>query len=212
MQDLWIVGASGSSLDIIDVVEDINARAPTFRLRGLLDDDPGKAGQSFGGLEVCGTLADAAGRDGQFVLGIASAANRRLRASLAARMGVGRERFASIIHPSAEVSRRAILGAGVVLLHHVVIGPRAVLGDHVLLCAAVTVGHDARLGEGAIAAPHVAISGGVSVGSGAYLGSGARLKDGISVGEGAMVGIGAVAVSAVKPGETVFGNPARRFF
>ncbi|MFM7859306.1 MAG: acetyltransferase, partial [Flammeovirgaceae bacterium] len=32
---------------------------------------------------------------------------------------------------------------------------------------------------------------------------------GVTVGKGACIGAGSVVVSAVKPGETVFGNPAQ---
>lgn len=211
-QDLTILGASGSGLDVIEAVEDLNRAAPRYRLAGILDDDPQKLGSLHCGVAVVGPLSDAAARAGLFVLAIASTRNRALRRLVCERLALAPERYATLIHPSASVSPRAKIGLGAVLLQNVVVGPHAEIGAHVLVCANTTIGHDARLGDFSVVAPGVGISGGVSVAACSYLGSGARLREGVAVGEGALVGIGAVVLGKVRDGETVFGNPARPAF
>jgi sugar O-acyltransferase (sialic acid O-acetyltransferase NeuD family) len=211
MRDLVIIGAGGSSRDIIELVEDINGTRPSWTIRGVLDDDPAQHGAEICGVPVIGPIADAAAMDAALVIGIASSRNRRVKAAIAQRLGVEPARYATLIHPTASVSTRAAVGAGCVLLQHVVVGPQVTIGRHVLVCAGGTIGHDAVIGDHVSMAPHVAVSGGVRIASSVYLGSGARLREGITIGESSLVGIGAVVLKDVEPGRTVFGNPARDY-
>ncbi len=212
MHDLVIIGAGGSSRDIIELVEDINRASPRWRLVGLVDDDPEKLGHMICDVPVIGTLADAPGLNAHLIIGVASSRNRYARQQIADRLGVEPSRFPTLVHPTAAVSSRARIGHGSVLLHHVVVGPQATLGQHVLVCAATTIGHDASIGDCVSMAPHVGVSGGVTIGTCAYVGSGARFREGVRAGEGSLIGIGSVVLSDVEPGRTVMGNPARRFF
>jgi sugar O-acyltransferase (sialic acid O-acetyltransferase NeuD family) len=211
MRDLVIIGAGGSSRDIIELVEDINRVRPSWAIRGVFDDDPAKHGTAICNVPVIGSIADAASTDAALVIGIASSRNRRVKAMIAERLAVGPDRYATLIHPTASVSPRAVVGAGTVLLHHVIIGPDATLGRHVLVCAGCTIGHDAVIGDHVSMAPHVGVSGSVRIGDNAYLGSGARLREGVVVGAGSLIGIGAIVLKDVDAGRTVFGNPARPY-
>ena len=55
--DLIILGAGGSSREILGAVEDINRQAPGWRVLGFLDDDPALQGKSVDGLPVLGPMA-----------------------------------------------------------------------------------------------------------------------------------------------------------
>jgi sugar O-acyltransferase (sialic acid O-acetyltransferase NeuD family) len=211
MQDLTILGASGTGLDIAEAVEDINTLAPRWRIRGFLDDNPALQGTSFGGYPVLGGLARAHDLPGEFVLAIASTKARGLRAELLARLEIEAERFATVLHPTVSLSPRSSVGPGGVILHHAVVGPNVVIGAHVLICAHATIGHDGRLGDHVVLAPAVGLSGAVEVGTAAYLGSGARVREKTRIGARALVGIGAVVLRDVGDNATVLGNPARQF-
>jgi len=56
MRPLLIVGAGGFARETVEAIRAINAIEPTWRLLGLLDDDPGRHGNVVAGVPVIGPL------------------------------------------------------------------------------------------------------------------------------------------------------------
>ncbi|EMB9235159.1 acetyltransferase [Vibrio alginolyticus] len=76
------------------------------------------------------------------------------------------------------------------------------------------VAHDCVIGDYVTFAPSVKCNGNVHIEDHAYIGTGAMIKQGtpekpIVIGKGAVVGMGAVVTKSVKPGDVVFGVPAK---
>ncbi len=209
MERLIILGAGGSSQQIAGAIEDINLRNATWELVGFLDDDPTKLGETIGGLKVLGPMAAAKQYSARFICGIASARDPRNREMILTRTGLERDQFATVIHPSASVSRYAQVGLGTAILQNVVITQNTVVGDHVLILQNVSIGHDVTIEDFVTVAPGAIVTGHGRLRTGAYLGAGCRIKNGLTVGEGAVVGFGSAVAKNVPPGVTVFGNPAR---
>ena len=214
MSDLVIIGAGGSSRDIIDLVGDINRHASAggqrWDIRGLLDDDQDKRGQIICGIPVIGPVSRATDLRAHLVVGIASHRNRRVRKAIVERLGLDPTRYATLVHPSASVSSRARIGAGTVVLQKVAIGAQVTLGRHVLISSAVTIGHDTAISDYVSMASQVAIAGRVVMLESVYVGVSACLREGVKVGEGSLIGMGSVVTCDVEAGGTVVGNPARR--
>ena len=205
-----MVGAGGTSRDIAWSVEDINQVQPRWNLLGFLDDDPAQQGQTVHGYPILGPIEAAARyRSCRFLVGIANHQDPSPRRLVVERMNLAPECFATLVHPSAAVSRHARLGVGTAILQQAVVAPDVVIGNHVIISHIGVLGHGASIGDYATLAAQVQLSGAAQVGAGAYLGAGSVVLQGIRVGEGALVGIGAVAVRDVPPHQTVFGNPAR---
>jgi serine O-acetyltransferase len=99
------------------------------------------------------------------------------------------------IHPGARIGRRLFIDHGM----GVVIGETAEIGDDVLIYHSVTLGGL----SGQPGKRHPTIEDRVTIGAGA------QVLGPITVGRGARVGANAVVVSAVAPGCTVVGIPAR---
>lgn len=114
----------------------------------------------------------------------------------------------SVVHPSAEVSRHAMLGTGTVVMAGAIVNIDTVVGQACIINTGATVDHDCRLGDAVHICPGAHLSGNVQVGNGSWVGVGAAVKQGIVIGERVMVGVGAVVVQAVAEGLTVVGNPA----
>ena len=212
VKKLVILGTGGTSLDILDTVRDRydHRLAPDLACVGFLDDNPALWGSAIHGVPVLGGLAAAAGlRDCLFVNGIGSPSTYSQREALVARTGLSIERFATLVHPSASVSRTARLGRGTVVFQHVTITCNARIGDHVVILPNSVVSHDVQIADFTCMAAGVKISGGVRIGRGTYLGTGCALIGGIEVGDGAMIGMGSVVLRDVAAHAVVAGNPAR---
>ena len=206
---LIVLGAVGICLDIVDCVRAAGVRSG-LKAAGFLDDNSAFHGTHILGLPVLGPL-EAASRfpDALFVCGIGSPGNFRRRDSIIARARLAPDRFATVVHPGAQVSDSAALGRGVVVLANCSVGAGATLGDHVLLLPNCVIGHDSEIGPRTLLAGAVVVSGRVTVGSDCYLGAGAALREGVTIGSGSLLGLGSALVSDMPPGSTFYGNPAR---
>ena len=208
---LIIVGATGNCLDIADAVAaQHDAGRGDFVVAGFLDDDPARQGQTIAGFPVLGPISAAANfSDTMFVCGIGSPKSFRLKSELIARLGVPAERFATLVHPAACVSRSALIGPGTVILGNATICANVRIGAHVMMLPNCVVGHDTVINDYCIFAAGVTVSGMVTIARGCYIGAGSTVREGVSIGKGALVGMGAVAVRDMAAGTWVAGNPAR---
>lgn len=210
---ILILGTGGNCVDILDAILDVNDAAgrAVYEVRGFLDDDPARWGQPLAGVPVLGPLAASADHpDAFFVNGIGSPASFWRKEAILARTGIERERFCTIVHPSAVVSRTARLGAGTVVLGNVTIASNVSIGDHVFILPNAVINHDDVLGDYTSVTSGVCISGGVTVGRLCYLGTHSTIIGNVSIGDRSLVGMGSVVLESVPAGTVVVGNPARR--
>jgi len=118
-------------------------------------------------------------------------------------------RFATVVHPTARVSRTSTVGPGCVLSAGVVVATQTTVGAHVILNRGALVGHHTRIGDYVTLSPGANVAGSVSVGEGTYIGMGAVILDGLQIGRGSVVGAGAVVTRDVPDHVQVLGVPAR---
>ncbi|HEU5357698.1 MAG TPA: NeuD/PglB/VioB family sugar acetyltransferase [Gemmatimonadales bacterium] len=205
-----ILGAGGTARDVLEWLPALAAAGRPHRCIGVLDDDPAKLGNDIGGARVVGALPDAVRWPDALVLdALGGPRSHRRRAEMIGRTGLTRDRFFTLVHPTAVVAGSAVIGVGALVYPFTWIGPGVRLADHVTVLSHGSVNHDAEVGTGTILASHVMLAGGVMVEDHCYLGAGARVRQGVRVGAGAMVGMGSVVVGDVPAGATVAGNPAR---
>ncbi|WP_336802185.1 acetyltransferase [Kaistia sp. MMO-174] len=114
-----------------------------------------------------------------------------------------------LVHPSAVVSRHAVLGAGSVVMPNAVVNAGAVIGDGVIVNTGATIDHDCRLADGVHVSPGAHLAGGVSVGEASWVGIGAAVRESIRIGAGVMIGAGAAVVSDIPDLQIATGVPAR---
>jgi sugar O-acyltransferase (sialic acid O-acetyltransferase NeuD family) len=215
-QRLYIIGATGNGLDAIDTVRDINAAcgASRFDVAGVLDDAPHRLGTAHGGVDVVGTLSQAqaiasADEKAIFVNSIGSTNTYWKRDALIRSIGLPREKYVSLIHPSASVSSMSRLGLGCLIFRNVSICADAEIGDHALILANSVVSHNSTVGDSSTLATAVCVSGHVKIGTAAYMGANACLHPHLNIGARSLVGMGAVVLKDVPDDAVVVGNPAR---
>ncbi|MFI5487279.1 acetyltransferase [Micromonospora echinaurantiaca] len=211
MRDLVIVGAGGFARETAAAVRAVNDARPTWRLRGFLDDDPALHGTVRAGAPILGgtdRLADLP--EAAVVVCVGSPRDYRARQRIVRRLGLPAGRYATIVHPSAEVGAGSVLGPGTVLLAGAVLTADVTVGAHVAVMPHAVLTHDDRVHDHVTIAAGVRLGGGAVLRLGAYVGAGALLREGVTVGEWSLVGMGSVVLRDVPPGEVWAGNPARR--
>jgi sugar O-acyltransferase (sialic acid O-acetyltransferase NeuD family) len=189
----------------------VNGGSPTWEIVGLLDDDPSTHGRRIHDVEVIGPTDAVHDHPEAFVAAcVASPGDPPRRLTLASRLELPDERYATLVHPTATVPESASIGAGSVLHALTVLTADVALGAHVAVMPAVVLTHDDVVEEGVTFGAGAVVAGGVTIERGAYIGSGARVRERLRVGAGAVVGMGAVVTRSVPAGEIWAGVPARR--
>jgi sugar O-acyltransferase (sialic acid O-acetyltransferase NeuD family) len=175
---------------------------------GFLDDDPTVHGTSVADHQVLGG-DDWLRRTPEAEVLVAIGAPTP-RARLVERLDVIGARLATLIHPTAFVGPRTVIGHGAIICPGVVLSCDVEVGRAAIVNYGALVGHDGVIGEGAFIAPGVHLAGNVTIGASADIGIGASVIQGVTIGECAIVGAGTVVIRDVEPGTTVVGVPARQ--
>lgn len=210
MKEIIVLGAGAMSMEVFELLEDLNDAGGAYTCVGFLDDDEQKQGTSLLGAPVLGPLASAhRWPAARFVNALGSPSNFWRREQIVAQTGIAPERFETIVHPSAQVSRRSSLGCGTVVYPHVVVGSRVTVGRQVVLLANTVLNHDVRIGDYTLVASGVCVAGRASVGRSCYLGAGSQLIQDVAIADNCLVGMGSVVLEDVPPGTVVAGVPAR---
>lgn len=187
------------------------AAEPVFEPLGYLDDDPAKLGINLGGVRVLGPLAALNDYpDALFVDGLNGTELTARKQEILRGLALPRERYATVVHPSASVSMMAELGAGSVILQNATVNSAARVGNHVMVLPNSVVSHDTAIDDYCYLAPGVVLAGYVRVREGAYLGARSAVTHRVTIGERAVVGIGSVVLADVPADWVVAGTPARR--
>ena len=205
--DLVVVGAGGHGRELVATVQAINARRPTWRLLGVVDDAPTDTDRLDRlGVALLGDVEWLCGHPAAFALGVGTSA---ARAALADRLSAAGAEPVRVVHPGAWIGPDVRIGDGVVVYDRCTVTTNVDLGAHTHLNVGCAVQHDSVVGELVQFSPGVLVNGDCRIGDGVFLGTGAVVTRGCVVGAGATVGAGAVVLSDVPDGATVVGTPAR---
>jgi UDP-perosamine 4-acetyltransferase len=198
---LLVLGTRTFAVEVADLASDAG-----FEVVGFVENlDPERCREPLEGIPVrwVGEIADLAATH-QAICGLATT-RRRVFADQVAALGLG---FATLVHPSARVSRSATIGEGAIVGAGVVVGARAAIGRHVILNRGALIGHHTLVGDYVSVQPGANVAGACRIGAATYVGMGAIVVDQREVGAGSVVGAGAVVTKDVPDRVQVVGVPA----
>jgi len=132
-----------------------------------------------------------------------------LRAPLIAQARDQGFEFTSIIHPTARVSSRAMIGAGSIVSAGSIISAHTVIGEHVVINRGALLGHHIQIADYTNIGPGANIGGGCQIGAGVYVGIGATVIDHLQIGPVTVIGGGAVVTRDLPARVLAVGVPAR---
>ncbi|WP_343563058.1 acetyltransferase [Sphingobacterium sp.] len=117
--------------------------------------------------------------------------------------------YSKLIHPSANISNRSILGNGSVVMAGATVNTDVKIGEHCIINTNASVDHDCIIEDFVHLSPNVALAGNVYIGEGTHVGIGACIIQGIKIGKWVKIGAGTVIIRDIPDGCTVVGNPGR---
>jgi sugar O-acyltransferase (sialic acid O-acetyltransferase NeuD family) len=202
----------GNCIDILDTAICINGSLgrEVYQCVGFLDDNEETWGKEIHGKKVLGALDTALGyEDCFFVNGIGNSINFPEKADIISKTRVPLDRFETLVHPSAVVSKMTRLGSGTVILQNVTIASDVTIGNHVIILPNSIVSHGCMLNDYVCIAGGVCISGDVKVDQSSYIGASSALIEKITIAEHCLVGMGSVVIKSVAKNSVVAGNPAK---
>jgi sugar O-acyltransferase (sialic acid O-acetyltransferase NeuD family) len=162
---LIVVGAGGHAAELDDYIYVANQadNANThYKILGYLDDDADSYAHYAFSAPFLGPIHEhRVHTDIFYLMGIANLQHRK-KITMDFLSSGGH--FLSFVHPTANISRSAVLGEGVVIAPYVNLGPNVYIGDHTIINSRCSIGHDTVVGAFNFLTPNVCLSGFTVVG------------------------------------------------
>lgn len=213
MKKLIIIGGYGNGTVVQSTVEDINEVKKEWEILGFLNDRETKP---INGYPVLGKIDKDVvknylkDKNVYFFYSLISVKLNYKFLNKLTDLEIPKERFATIIHPTAVISKYAEIGKGTCIQPFVSVGPNTVIGNHVQIYAQALIGHGAKIDDYSYVANNACIGADVQLKEGAYLGTNATTLEFVKLGKWSITGIGAVVLKDVEDYAKVVGNPARQ--
>lgn len=113
----------------------------------------------------------------------------------------------TFIHPTAFVSKNAIIGKGVIIYPMCNIDQGVTIDDGSIILNSSIVAHDTYIGKCVYLAPGVCLSGLISVGDLSFIGTGATVANNVVIGKNSTIAIGTCLTKSIEENSFVIGNP-----
>jgi sugar O-acyltransferase (sialic acid O-acetyltransferase NeuD family) len=200
---IYIYGGGGHAKVVVDILHKQGAS-----VLGFVDDSPTRQGQHIHGVPVfpSSLITDLEVRSFQWIVAIG---DNRVRKLIVEKLSLQGGKFATAIHPSAQIALGVTIAPGTVVMANAVLNTDAQVGHHAIINTGATIDHDCVIADYAHIAPGCSLCGQVVVGSGALLGVGTKVKPAMEIGAWTTCGAGSTVVASLPPNVVAYGCPAR---
>lgn len=117
--------------------------------------------------------------------------------------------IASVVAPSAHVSKYSKIGIGTIVMHHVIINAGVTIGDNCIINNKSDIEHDTVVGNHTHLSTGAIINGDCIIGNGVFIGSNATVANQITIEDNALIGAGSVVIKNILTNDIQAGNPAK---
>ena len=212
MKKLVILGGSGIGMIAASVANDLG----TYTVLGFLNDvEPvgAKIGR-FNKIPVIGRTDDLSiylkDEEILFFVAYVGMQNEKKVYEKLESFKIPRERFATLIHPTAIIPKGYChIGTGVLMAPLSQLSPDTYIDDNCILLPNSFVGHDSVLARFAHVATNGVVGANVHIGKACHIGSNATIREKITIGDFSLVGAASMVLSDVPENSIVVGNPSR---
>lgn len=207
MKKIAILGGGGFCREVKCLIDDINAKYPTYNLLGYFDDS--KMQKKMNGLHYLGEIADI--NKIEYPLDVVIAiGDPRIKKNIFEKIKNQNINYPNLFHPSVIKSEDDVnFGRGNILCAGNILTCNIEIKNFVIVNLGCTIGHDTLIEDYCSLMPNVNISGEVTLRQSAYIGTGATIINKIEVGKQTIIGAGAVVANNLPENCTAVGIPAK---
>ena len=184
MKKIILVGGGGHCKSCIDVIENENK----YKIIGIIDKKKKKL-LNYKIFEE-NYLNKKLITNNYALVTVGQIKNYKVRVKLFNRLKDLGFKMASIISPSAYVSKHAVIGQGTIVMHGAIINAGVIIGNNCIINTNSLIEHDVAIGDHTHISTEATINGGVVIGNKVFIGSRSIIKDNISIGDCSIVGAG----------------------
>lgn len=209
MKDIVLYGSGGMALEVVQLIEDINEIAPTWNILGYIDDFRGAQGEDLpviNGYKILGTNNAVKDFD-ESVFWVIAVSNPQAKKDIHDALDKYNLKYATLIHPTAKISKNVTIGAGTIIGYGCIISVAAALGYHVYLNMRSIIGHDAVIKDYSTCLINCIVAGNVFINECVLLGSNCVIKEKKKIGRNTKIGMGATVFFDVDDNVVVMNQP-----
>lgn len=206
VDEVLILGIGHNTVTVMDLVDDCG-----YKIKGLLHYNHDRIGERYFGVEIVGCFEDYLSyptlKGIKFVLSMGNLSiRRRIYNQIISKNGV----VPSLIHPSCEISKRAVIGNGVQIMPNSIVQGDSSIGSNTVITVNSVIAHSSHIGAHCLISGNVMVGAYCNIGNNTHIGQGSTVVSGKvnNIGHQCILGAGSVLISDM-PDNTVFvGNPA----
>lgn len=207
-KDLILIGAGGHCKSSIEIIE----AGEMYAIRGIVDKT----------LNVSETLLSypIIGNDDQinslinpstsFLITIGQIKSFALRVKLFEFVTKLNGIFATVISPTAIISKRVSIDFGTIVFHHSIINANASIGKNVIINNRALIEHDSKVGDHCHISTGAIVNGNCKLEDSVFLGSNSVVIQGTQICSKVVIGAGSVVLKNINEKGVYAGSPARK--
>ena len=201
---LILIGGGGHCKAVIDIAESTG-----YQILGILD-LPENIGKKILGYDIIGVDDDIPKYvdKADFIITVGFVTDPTLRIKLYNKVKAAAGSLATIISPTAYVSKYATIGEGTIIMHRAVICVEAKIGCNCIINTMADVDHSAEVGDFTHLSANVLVAGDSKVGSKCFCGIGSVISNMISITDNVILGAGTLVVKDITEPGIYIGSPS----
>nr|MBP7473392.1 NeuD/PglB/VioB family sugar acetyltransferase [Prevotella sp.] len=207
MKDLILIGGGGHCKAVIDIIESIGI----YNILGVLD-VADKIGEKVLSTSIIGSDNDINKYIGkaEFLITVGFITNPALRIKLFDLVKNNGGKLATIIAPTAYVSKHANIAEGTIIMHHAMVSAEASIGSNCIINTFANIEHETIIGNHCHISTGSMINGTCVVGDNIFIGSQSVLAQGVQVASGTIISAASFVHKNIINSGVYAGNPARK--
>jgi acetyltransferase EpsM len=212
MKKLIIIGGYGNGTVVAQIAEDINLKDKKWEIIGFLNDfenEPINNYPVLGKIDNESVNKYLADHDVFFFYALISIKNNFKSLDKLHNLNIPLERFATLLHPTAIVSKASTIGKNVSIQAFSIVGPNAEIGNFIQVYGHATVGHNSKVEDYAYITSNSIVGAHVHLKQGAFLGVNSSTLDRVTIGEWSIVGQHSNVIKSIPDYSKAVGNPAK---
>ncbi|SHH59226.1 sugar O-acyltransferase, sialic acid O-acetyltransferase NeuD family [Sporobacter termitidis DSM 10068] len=199
------------ALEVVQLIEDINAIEPTWNILGYIDDFRGDQGENnpvVSGYRILGTNKAVKDVD-KSVYWVIAVSNPKAKKDIYDSLADYNLKYATLVHPTAKICKNVAIGEGTIVSYGCIVSVNAVLESHIYLNMRTVIGHDTIIKNFSTCLIDCIVAGNVLINEGVLLGSNCVIKEKKTIGRNSKISMGSAVFFNVDDDVIVMSKPPK---